>query len=326
MAFEVSGLTAYVEENVDQLVSASIFEATTQKMILAQGNVMTGVKGSETVNRFDTDVFFQDDSDCGFTPSGTTEFTQRTLTVGKIKTQEQICPKKLEGKYTQKALPAGSTYDSMVFAQDYTTRKAAKIAEALETAIWTASTAGSAGTNGLLNKFDGIKRLISVAGGTVVNANASAFYGGTETTIDTATKAKNAVLAVIKALPSKIAGKDDVRIFVGFNVYSLLVQAYVDANLFHYPPGVEANNFNSEFVVPGFNYRVVPVHGLDTDAADAAIYAFRMSNIFLGTDLQNEEEQFKMWYSEDDMVIKFHAAFKLGVQFAFMDEIVKFEA
>ena len=327
MAFEVSGLTAYVEENIDQLVSESLFEATTQKLILAQGNVMTGVKGSETINRLDTDVIFQDDSDCGFNASGTTEFTQRTLTVGKIKVQEQFCPKKLEGKYTQKALPAGSTYDTMVFAKDFTDLKAGKIAEALETAIWSASTAGGSGSNGLLNKFDGIKRLITVAGGTVVNANAAAYYtGAPETTIDTATKAKNAVLAVIKALPSKIAGKDDVRIFVGFNVYSLLVQAYVDANLYHFAPGVNANDFNSEFIVPGYNYRVVPVHGLDSDAADAAIYAFRMSNIFLGTDLQNEEEVFRMWYSEDDMVIKFHAAFKLGVQFAFMDEIVKFEA
>lgn len=327
MAFEVSGLPAYVEQNVDLLVSKSLFEATTQKLILAQGNVMTGVKGSETINRLDTDVIFQDDSDCGFNASGTTEFTQRTLTVGKIKVQEQFCPKKLEGKYTQQALPIGSTYDSMVFAKDFTDLKAGKIAEALEVAIWTASTAGAAGANGLLNKFDGIKRLITVAGGTVIDANAAAYYtGAPATTIDDATKAKNAVLAVIAALPTGVQGKDDVRIFVGFNVYSLLIQGYVNANLFHYAPGTTSDNQTGEFTVPGFNYKVVPVHGLDSAAGDAAIYAFRMSNLFLGTDLQNEEEVFRMWYSEDDMVIKFHAAFKLGVQFAFMDEIVKFEA
>lgn len=326
MAFEVSGLTAYVQQNVDELVSESLFEATTQKLILAQGNVMTGVKGSQTINRLDTDVIFQDDSDCGFNASGTTEFTQRTLTVGKIKVQEQFCPKKLEGKYTQQALPKGSTYDTMEFAKDFTDLKAGKIAEALEVAIWTASTAGGSGSNGLLNKFDGIKRIITVGAGTIVDANTTTYYGTPATTIDDSTKAKNAVLAVIKALPTKIQGKDDVRIFVGFNVYSLLVQAYVDANLFHYPPGATADNQTGEFVVPGYNYKVVPVHGLDSDPADAAIYAFRMSNIFLGTDLQNEEEIFRMWYSEDDMVIKFHAAFKLGVQFAFLDEIVKFEA
>lgn len=327
MAFEVSGLTAYVQQNVDELVTESLFTATTQKLILAQGNVMTGVKGSQTVNRMDTDVIFQDDSDCGFNASGTTEFTQRTLTVGKIKVQEQFCPKKLEGKYTQQALPKGSTYDTMEFAKDFTDLKAGKIAEALEVAIWQASTAGGSGSNGLLNKFDGIKRIITVGAGSVVDANAAAYYtGAPETTIDTATKAKNAVLAVIKALPTQIQGKDDVRIFVGFNVYSLLVQAYVDANLFHYPPGTTADNQTGEFIVPGYNYKVVPVHGLDSDPSVASIYAFRMSNIFLGTDLQNEEEVFRMWYSEDDMVIKFHAAFKLGVQFAFLDEIVKFEA
>jgi hypothetical protein len=51
-----------------------------------------------------------------------------------------------------------------------------------------------------------------------------------------------------------------------------------------------------------------------------------MSNIFLGVDLQGEEERFEMWYSQDDRNVKFHASLKIGVQFAFMDEIVKFEA
>jgi len=327
MSYVVTGLTAYVEQNADKLVARSIFEATTQQLIVAQGNLMTGVKGSETINRLDTDVIFQDDSDCGFNASGTTEFTQRTLTVGKIKVDENLCPKKLEGYYTQKKVQAGSNPNAIPYEQQYTDLKSGKIAEALEVAIWTASTAGGSGSNGLLNKFDGIKRLITVATASVVNANVAAYYtGAPATTIDDPTKAKNAVLAVIAALPAKIQAKDDVRIFVGFNVYSLLVQAYVNANLFHYPPGVEANDFRSEFVVPGFNYRVVPVHGLDSDPADACIYAFRMSNIYLGVDLQNEEDKFEMWYSQDDRVVKFHVAFKMGVQFAFPDEIVRFEA
>lgn len=325
MAFLVTGLTAYTEQNEQQLVTASLFEARTQQLILSEGNVMTGVKSSQTVNRMDTDVFFQDDSSCGFAASGTTEFTQRTLTVGKIKTQEILCPKDLEAYYLQKALPAGSSYDSMIFAQEYTARKAGKIAEALEVAIWQATGSGYGGTNGLLNKFKGIKQLVSDAGGSVVNANVTGFYGAGApiTGIDSSTKAKNAVLAVIKALPAKVKGKSDVRIFCGWDVYDLLIQAYVDANLYHYNPGSENTPPASEFKVPGTTYSVVPVHGLN-DTSD--IYAFRMSNIFIGVDLQGEEDNFEMWYSQDDRNVKFSASFKIGVQFAFPDEIVKFEA
>jgi len=286
---------------------------------------MTGVKSAQTVNRMDTDVFFQDDSSCGFSASGTTEFTQRTLTVGKVKTQEVLCPKDLEAYYLQKALPAGSNYDSIIFAQEYTARKAGKIAEALEVAIWQATGSGYGGTNGLLNKFKGIKQLVSDAGGSVVNANVTGFYGAGApiTGIDSTTKAKNAVLAVIKALPARIKGKSDVRIFCGWDVYDLLIQAYVDANLYHYNPGSDNTPPAAEFKVPGTAYSVVPVHGL-TDTSD--IYAFRMSNIFLGVDLQGEEDNFEMWYSQDDRNVKFSASFKMGVQFAFPDEIVKFEA
>ena len=324
MAFLVTGLTAYTEQNEQQLVTASLFEARTQQLILSEGNVLTGVKSSQTVNRMDTDVFFQDDSGCGFQTSGTTEFTQRTLTVGKIKVQETLCPKDLESVYLQKALPAGSNYDTIAFAAEYTGRKAGKIAEALETAIWTATGSGYGGTNGLLNKFKGIRQHIADAG-TSVNANVTGFYGtgAPITGIDTMEKAQKAVIAVINALPAAVKGKADVRIFCGWDVYTLLIQKYVDLNLFHYNPGSTNNAADSEFLVPGTSYKVVPVHGLN---GTNDIYAMRMSNVFLGTDIEGEESRFEMWYSQDDRNVKYSTSLKIGVQLAFPDEVVRFEA
>ena len=189
--------------------------------------------------------------------------------------------------------------------------------------MWTANATGSAGTNGLLNKFDGIKTLIAGGGGSVVNANTTGFYGTPATGITSTTIAKNAINAVIKGLPAKIKGKDDVRIFCGWDVFAYLIQAYVDANLFHFAPDAKIDDNSAAFTVPGTSYKVIPVHGLDgTDD----IYAFRMSNIFLGTDLLDEENKFWIRWSEDDENIKFTARMKIGVQFAFVDEIVKFEA
>jgi hypothetical protein len=323
MAYNVTGLAAYTKQNVDLLVKNSVFEARTQKEILALGNVRVGVKSSEAIGRMDTDVFFQDDSACGFNASGVTTFTQRSLVVGKVKVNEILCDKDLEPYYLQQSLKAGGEYTTAAFAADYSDQKAKKIAEALEVALWTANATGSAGTNGLLNKFDGIKTLIAGGGGSVVNANTTGFYGTPATGITSTTIAKNAINAVIKGLPAKIKGKDDVRIFCGWDVFAYLIQAYVDANLFHFAPDAKIDDNSAAFTVPGTSYKVIPVHGLDgTDD----IYAFRMSNIFLGTDLLDEENKFWIRWSEDDENIKFTARMKIGVQFAFVDEIVKFEA
>jgi hypothetical protein len=325
MGFEVSGLGNYTKENVDLLVKNSLFEARTQQLIIAEGVVLPDIKSSEKIGRMDTDAFFQSDSGCGFNASGTTEFTQRTLTVGKFKVNEILCQKDLEAKYLQQALRAGGTYDSLAFEADYTEQKAGKIAEALEVALWQANATGSAGSNGLLNKFDGLKTIIAAASTAVVDANVTGFYGSGAplTGITTAAQAKGAVNAVIKALPAKIQGKSDTVIFCGWDVYTLLIEAYVDANLFHFNPGGNNKNATSEFIVPGTGYRVIPVHGLDNTKD---LYAMRMSNIFLGTDLLGEENQFKLWYSDDDDNIKFAARAKMGIQLAFPDEVVKFEA
>jgi chemotaxis signal transduction protein len=46
--------------------------------------------------------------------------------------------------------------------------------------------------------------------------------------------------------------------------------------------------------------------------------------MFLGVDLQNEEETFKFWYSEDFDLVRFKMDYKYGVQVSQVAEIVKF--
>jgi hypothetical protein len=141
MAFDVSALAAYTEQNAAQLVTSSVLGAKTANLIKSAGNVMVGVKSAETINIMDTDAIFQAGGSCGFTASGSTTFTQRTVTVGKIKVNEALCPKDLEAKYLQKALPTGSMYDSVPFEQEFADKKAKTIAAQLETAIWQGDTA-----------------------------------------------------------------------------------------------------------------------------------------------------------------------------------------
>jgi hypothetical protein len=313
MAFSVSSLANYTKENEALLVTSSVLGAKTAALIKSAGNVMVGVKSAETINIMDTDAFFQAGGTCGWNASGTTSFTQRTVTVGKIKVQEALCPKTLESKYLQKALPTGSQYDSIPFEQEFSDKKAKTIASQLESAIWQGDTASA---NGNLNKFDGLIKLIGAASG-VVDANVSGFISGAPLTSITAANVISLFDGVYRAIPAKVVAADDMVIVCGMDTFRTYTIALKNANMFNYAFDGKAD---SEFVLPGTSIKVVALQGLN---GTNDVYAMRLSNLFLGTDLLNEEEKFEIFFAKEADEVRFAAEFKMGVNVAFPDEIVK---
>jgi hypothetical protein len=313
MAFSVSTLANYTKENEALLVTSSVLGAKTASLIKSAGNVMVGVKSAETINIMDTDAFFQAGGTCGWNASGTTSFTQRTVTVGKIKVQEALCPKTLESKYLQKALPTGSQYDSIPFEQEFSDKKAKTIASQLESAIWQGDTASA---NGNLNKFDGLIKLIGAASG-VVDANVSGFISGAPLTSITAANVISLFDGVYRAIPAKVVAADDMVIVCGMDTFRTYTIALKNANMFNYAFDGKAD---SEFVLPGTSIKVVALQGLN---GTNDVYAMRLSNLFLGTDLLNEEEKFEIFFAKEADEVRFAAEFKMGVNVAFPDEIVK---
>lgn len=322
MAFNVAALTDYTIENENLLVMKSLFSSKTKQLIQAEGTIMTGVKSSEKINIMDTDAIFQDGSTCGFNTSGTTTFTQRTVTVGKIKVNESLCPKTLEAKYTQKALQIGSRYESIPFEQQYTDLKAGTIAEQLETAIWQGDT-DSVNVN--LNKFDGFIKLIDAAAASVAANSATYITGGAiaSGTGILVSNVKAIVAAMWLAMPTRIQGKNDIRVFCGWDTFNKFIAAFTDVNLFHFAPkGSEVSAENGEVIIPGTNYRLTAVHGLD---GTNRLFTIRMSNMYNGTDLENEEERFEIFFAKEADQIRFIVEFKDGVNVAFPNEIVQFK-
>jgi hypothetical protein len=314
MAFNVAALADYTEQNEALLVTSSVLGAKTASLIKSAGNVMVGVKSSETINIMDTDAIFQSGASCGFTASGSTTFTQRTVTVGKIKVNEALCPKDLEAKYLQKALPTGSMYDSIPFEQEFSEKKAKRIAAQLETALWQGDTDSG---NANLSRFDGLVKLIGAASG-VVAANSSTYISGAPLSSITSANVISIFDGVYKAIPAQVVAADDMTIFCGQDVFRTYTIALKDANQFHYSIDVKAD---SEFILPGTTIKVVAVAGLN---GTNKVYAMRLSNLFLGTDLLNEEEKFEIFYAKEADQVRFVSEFKMGVNIAFPDEVVKF--
>ena len=317
MALAFSGLSNYTKQLVKPLLTSAVFDAKTQQLIKDGGIVIPNAKSAVAIPLMDTDAVFGTQS-CSFDPSGTTTFSQRTVTVGKIKVEERICPKDLEAYFTQEALKAGSTYEDFgnaEFQAAYLDKKNKRIAAQLETALWNGDT-GSATAN--LNKFDGLIKLIDA--GSPVLANTSGFVSGGVVTTISASNVIAATEGVYKAIPVSIINKGDVKIFVGNDWYRLLILAYRAENLFAYNP---QDSQAGSFILPGTNIEIVSVNGLN-GTGDA--YAISLSNIALAVDLEAESESYKMWYSEDNNDVRYRVEFKMGVNVAFPTECVAFKA
>jgi hypothetical protein len=307
MGYDVSGLPAYVEQHKFDLIAASTAGNKTAGLAVIQ----TGIKGSATINIINSPVTFQSD-DCSFSASGTTTLTQRTITVGAVKINETLCEKDLVGKYAQTMLAAGANAEgeSPVFEAEYFAEKTANIAYELEKADWQGDTAS--GTNNL-SYYDGFLKLIDAA--SPVNGNTSAT---TSITGITAANVISLMWDMYQVTPEAILDKDDLVLFVGMDTFRLYEQAIYDGNLFHY----QGENDNKSLPLVGSSsVRVEGVQGL---TATNRMILGRASNFYIGVDLEGDEEQFDMWYSQDDRIMKFAVAFKRGTQVAFPAEVVEF--
>jgi hypothetical protein len=309
MAFNVTGLTNYTNELSTELVVRSLFGSKTAAVLQAAGQVQVGVKSAEALNILSSDIFFQQDG-CGYTASGNTTFSQRVITVGKIKIEETLCPQTLEAKWLQTQMVPGSP-TSIPFEEQIGQEKASRIAKLIEVSMWQGDTVTS-NTNPNTNRFDGFNKIIDAVSASTVSGNTSA------ATAITVANVEDLIDNMYNAAPADIADADDLVLFVGIDTFKKYTTALRASNLFHYA----ADSEGMEIMIPATNLKMIAVGGLNgTDR----MFLGRLTNFFVGTDLANEEEEMKFWYSEDNNEVRFRASFKYGVQIAFPDQLVRFK-
>lgn len=317
MALSFSGISAYTKQEIAPLLTEAVFAAKTQSLIKSGGILLPKTKSSVAVPKLATNANFQVDA-CGWNPSGTTTLSQATVTVGKVKMEETICPKDFEAYFSQEALKAGSTYEDFGWAEfqtKFTEQKNKMIAKQLEVGLWQGDT-DSAVEN--LKRFDGLIKIIDA--GSPVNANVSGYVSGAPLSTLTAANIVSALNGVYKAIPVEIIDADDLKVFVGNDTYRLAILAYQALNLYNYKVDGDATQ---TFVIPGTNVELVAVNGLN---GTGDIYATTLSNIAMAFDLEAEEENYKIWYSQDNNEVRYRVAFKLGIGVAYTTMCVKFKS
>jgi hypothetical protein len=306
MAFDLTALTAYVDEQRMDLIKKSILGGRTLSLISIQPNI----KSAATINIIDTDLVAQAGA-CGWDPDGTTELKQVELSVCPIKINEELCIDDLEAFYTQAMMRPGSYNTEIPFEGIYAEQKSEKIAALIEDIIWRGDTDGS----GNLALCDGFLKQFGASGSGVIDGNPAGL---------TAINASNIIDIVdeqVQLIPADIIDADDLYIMCGYDFYRLYAKALRDANLFHYN-GAENQGMEFSQVVPGTNVRIVATRGLNNTNE---LVTTRAVNLYFGTDLLNDYEDFTIIYDNVEDNVKFRSKFKLGVATAFPEFVVHFD-
>lgn len=317
MAFDVSALTTYVEENSVGLMTSTVLGARTLNHV----EIIPNVKGTHKLPNVSNTVFFQTDS-CGFNASGDSTFAQRSLVPGKMKLNVEWCPKDLETKYFAAQMRAGAHKEAVdpesifsVIIADYM----AEVSSAIEIALWQGNSSSGTGNNQFFNGF-----IANInAGG--INANATSIYDASAlTTVTAAASAPEIAYRMYEALATNgLSGHADSVVFMGYDTYAAVVNGLTAGGSTFGPinngPNGNVNPDMSEgLTFPGNGLRMVPVNGL-TGTSD--IYGGRESNFFVGVDGENDFESMEIWYSQDDRKVRLAMEFKIGTQVGIVGDI-----
>ena len=322
--YDTSGLPAVVNDLSLTLLTRSFFEGKTGGLF----TVMPGIKSTQDLHYIENDLYYQADSGCAFNASGATTFSKRTLTVGKIKIQQEFCSRDLEGFWTERALKAGANYDYIAFEQDIMNLITNKMTEAKEVALWKSKIGGGGGLN--LIQYDGFISIIDAGSASTINGNPT---GITKATGITASNVIGIFDGMWAVLPAKLKRKTDLSFFCDSIVFDLLILALKNANMYHYN-GVDSNPYESGVIqLPGSGYKVTCLYGMDplntagttAFAAEQRIYLARTSNFVIGTDLESDEDYFDVRENTITKTLMVDIHFKEGVQVKFLNEIVAFK-
>lgn len=295
MAFNLSGLTDYVNVNKDVLIKRIVLGDTPNRTI-DHLTKQLGVKTKERINYMDVDIVLQDGKNCGFNASGATNFVDRDLETAILKINDAWCDKDFLGKFAENQVAIAAGKERLPFEQEISAEIVAKVGDAIEKLAW-----------------QGVKAS-DLVDGFVTIAEGADSASTISVSLPSGTSAYAAIKAVYMQIPEEIL--DKAFIAVSPALFREYVQDLVSANLYHYDP---ANGAPEEMFLPGTNVKVRNTKGL---AGTKKIYASCWENMFMGADATGDSEDFKLWYSEDDELFKLKIRFNMGFMTAYPDAVV----
>lgn len=299
--YSVTGLTTYVQENQEVLIKDVVLGNGMKGATIPELNIQTGVKTSERIHYMDTNVTLQSASGCGFTPQGGTEFTERTISTGQFKVNDQYCPEDLLAKFNEGKVKINANGGEMPYEAQIMDAIVKGINKQMEVMIWQGDTSNTARTdiiNGFLTQAEGADSASTIS-----------------VTAATGTSAYNRILGVYMSIPEQIV--DDAVIFVSPALFREYVQNLVSSNLVHYDPAFSGEL--TEMFIPGASVKVRKTYGL---TGSDKIYCSVFANMYGACDMENAKEEIKVWFSDDDDIYKLKVRYNFGVATLYPDMVL----
>jgi hypothetical protein len=272
-------------------------------------NVRTGIKGTQALNLMNSTPVFQA-GNCGLSASGTTEYTQHSITTCPETLFEALCYKVLFDTYQSMLMKAGQTQEDVPFQEMILELKRKQIEQRVETKLWQARSSG-----GGLDCFEGFSFLISKAtGNTFANAIADS-SGSTFTTTGSTTTAGNPIFEIdklINVLDDNALSREDLVVFMSYANFRKYVQALTAANYFqNYISGTDVTS-NMKAKHPNTNVMIYPTLGLN---GSNQVVIGPAEYMIYGVDLLSDET-LKAWYSVDFDEVRIRSNYNYGATIA----------
>lgn len=280
--FNIAALPAYTDQLSNEIIAKSVL--TTD--LLQYLDLRTGyTSGSVAINLVDADLPVSALS-CGFTPDGEITYTQVNVTIESLQSKTEVCPEDLRSVYQSAFMSAGTGNDQIPFEEIISGQYAEKLTKYNE--------------GFLINGFGatpGIKAQITALNGANVPAGAAAW---------TVANAVDQALDLYDAIDESVKDRDDLIMAVSPANYRTLTRALVAQNLYHF----DSVSSNDIVVLPGTNITVVKSSGL---VGSDYVFAGPGKMILAATGLQDELDNFVWFYDQGADIMKFRAAWRLGV-------------
>ena len=282
--FDVSSLPAYTDQLSLDLISKVVLKTD----LLDYVDLRSGFSsGTVAINLVDADLPVSALS-CGWTSDGQVTYSQVNVTIESLQSKTEMCIEDLRAKYTSAFMNAGTGNDFLPFEQvisESYTDKLRKYNEGF-----------------LINGFGtttGLKAQITSANGANLQAGTPAAWD--------ATNAYEQALDLYDAIDESVKDRDDLIMVVSPDAYRALVRSLVAQNLYAFTNAVEGNEI---MILPGTNVTIVKSSGL---VGSNYKFAGPGKMILAATGLTDELDTFRFFYDEAADVMKFRAAWRLGV-------------
>ena len=306
MATTTSITTTYAGEFAGKYISAALLSGKT----LAEGNItiVPNVKYKQVMKKVATDDIVKD-ATCDFADTSTLTLTERILQPEEFQVNLELCKKDFRSDW--EAVQMGySAFDNLPssFSDFLIAHVADKVAQRMETNIWT-------GTNATAGQFDGF----------ITTLGADGDVNDVTGTASTAANIITELGKIADAIPTAVYGSEDMTIYLPSNMYRNYVRALGGFGA----SGLGAAGTNDQgtqwySMGSGLQFDGVQIAlatGLPSDNAVAS----QKSNLFFGTGLlsdQNEVKVIDMADLDGSQNVRVIMRFTAGIQHGIGGDIV----